>query len=156
MSVLYKEFSTGEFKRADAVTRDAALRYLGHGWIENPDKFGPDLYNPELNIYCEVEVRWAWKSGEWPYTDVQMAKRKERYCLPESPYFDKELTYLIYRADLEACVAIRKNTLTKNLNKTITKDTRLTSNETLFSLPKASTRTIYMNPLEALFNRGAK
>jgi len=104
-----KPFDPALFAETDRSARNAVMEYIGASGIfvqDNPDIYGPDLivykgFKPDF--YAEVEIKKVWKKDqdEFPWTTVQLPKRKLKFMDLGAP-----CEFFILREDRKMAIII--------------------------------------------------
>tara|TARA_R100001510_G_scaffold3169_1_gene2484 strand:- start:7251 stop:7610 length:360 start_codon:yes stop_codon:yes gene_type:complete len=66
----------------------------GYNVIDNPDRYAQDLIakptvisNLDFTFLVECEVKAIWKTKEFPYSDVQLPERKQKFFNERTLFF---------------------------------------------------------------------
>lgn len=95
-----KRFDRELFEKYDQLARQATTQYLkGQSYAveEHPDRYAQDLVvtHGDTQFYAECEVKIVWEGGDFPYPDVQLPQRKQKFFSdPPTLFFiwDKPVT----------------------------------------------------------------
>lgn len=94
--VVRKPFDQGLFEENDPKTREVVKAFFARRNImlqDNPDKFGVDLIDELTELKVEVERRSVWKTGEFPFGEINLPERKAKF------FKDKNTCYVIVSED---------------------------------------------------------
>lgn len=91
MTGAHKRFDPKLYEENDAIAKDFVknlLKGTEFQAIDNIKKRGVDMlaYKDSLHICnLEVEIKRIWKDKDFPYSNVQIPVRKEKYAVLEKP-----------------------------------------------------------------------
>jgi len=95
-----KRFDRELFQKYDQLAREVTTSYLnslGYAVVEHPDRYAQDLIaNKDGNEFCvECEVKLVWEGEEFPYPNVQLPERKNKFFNVDTQFFiwNKPLAY---------------------------------------------------------------
>lgn len=77
-----KPFDQNLLDENDPKSREVVKKYflsIGITLIDNPDKYGVDLIGVGSKLKVEVERRNVWKTGQFPYAEVNVPERKAKF-----------------------------------------------------------------------------
>ena len=94
----YKRFDSKLYNLHDNVKKNI-LDYFTQKGIPasvNEDKYGPDLVVvlDSTGYYCEVQQKMAWKGETFPYSELNIEERKEKFL-----NLDKPILFCVVNAD---------------------------------------------------------
>ena len=79
--------------KARGATIECMTKY-GYNVIDNPDRYAQDLIakptvisNLDFTFLVECEVKAIWKTKEFPYSDVQLPERKQKFFNERTLFF---------------------------------------------------------------------
>jgi hypothetical protein len=82
-----KPFDKDMFDKVDRAAREATKDYIaskGYRAIDNPNKYGADLIVPGI-AYVECECKLVWGDEKFPWTEVNLPQRKDKFNKLELP-----------------------------------------------------------------------
>lgn len=77
-----KPFSKSLHSQNDPASRKLVKKFFAERGIEltdNPDRYGVDLMTADTEMKIEVERRINWEGVEFPYDEVNVPRRKEKF-----------------------------------------------------------------------------
>jgi len=129
-----KEFSEELHRENDARAREAVIKYVNAKYptspvVNNNDTYGQDLVFVGGRGFIEVEVKKVWKGEHFPWSTLQIPRRKEKFITEVVPTF-----FFILNNELTHAIKVRGDDLIHCPIKTI--DTIYTKNEEFFNVPR--------------------
>jgi len=95
-----KRFDRELFQKYDQLARVVTTTYLeslGFEVQEHPDKYAQDLlaFKGDAGHCVECEVKLVWEGEDFPYPNVQLPKRKDKFFNVDTQFFiwNKPLEY---------------------------------------------------------------
>lgn len=134
-----KKFDKKLFTQNDPKSREIAKKFfqkLGIELIDHPNQFAIDLITKDNSFQLELEHRHSWKSGEFPFDEVNLPRRKKdhfiksdtsHYCI-----LSKDYSWLGIVHNLIIKSFIKPRFLKEHPNKFVKKD------EYFYKIPKKS------------------
>ena len=129
-----KMFNQKLFNENDARAREKAKLLLSNNFIvkDNPDDYGVDLicYRKCDNkkFYVEVEVKLLWSGQKFPWSDINILGRKEKYFKVPNTMM------LMFNTDLTSCFIVSGKTILES-PKVEVSNYRNPSGEMFFKVP---------------------
>jgi len=131
-----KGFSKALFDQNDGPARQA-VRGLAKTFgldeiVENPARYDIDLLgqvNGETVKFIEVEVKYGWKGGAFPFSTIHLPERKEKFCKK-----DMDVVFCILSKDLKQAAIFDKQTVLKS-EKVEVPNRYIRSGEMFFDIP---------------------
>ena len=136
-------FNQKIYDESDSPAKDAVRRYLRKRKAiieEHPHgKYGVDLfviYKNGRKVFLEVERRWVWKEGRFPYETIHIPLRKKKFCGLEHPTY-----FLSFRKDLRAMIVIPSEALKKKFILEVP-NRRVSHGEEFYDIPLKYTKFV--------------
>ena len=137
MQGAYKTFDENLYDRHDGA-KNSVLKWLlskGYNAFVNPDKYGPDLIvgnDSEYEFfYVEVMQKMGWKGENFPFPDLNIEERKQKFMALEKPVIfaivNAEETYAVMASGRDVCGCPKVQVRNKNIS----------SGELFFKVPKS-------------------
>lgn len=132
----YKKFSKTLHNQNDPKSRKIVKEYFKKNDIlleDNPDKYGVDLLSKDRTLQIEIEHRLVWTDPEFPFEEVNVPERKEKYFL------ENHICYVILSRDYSHIGMIDGKTLRKYLTYDTLKESSnrlVKQGELFFKVPK--------------------
>lgn len=108
-----KKFDKAVHDETDKKAKDTVLKFLAgrtSDYVENYDKYGPDLVNLKLlnTSFTEVEIARRWKptNDRFPFNSAYLLARKDKWK-------DLDICYWILRDDCKRAIIIFPSSLKK-------------------------------------------
>lgn len=133
----YKKFSKTLHNQNDPKSRKIVKEYFKKNDIlleDNPDKYGVDLLSKDRTLQIEIEHRLVWTDPEFPFEEVNVPERKEKYFL------ENHICYVILSRDYSHIGMIDGKTLRKYLTSDTLKESSnrlVKQGELFFKVPKS-------------------
>jgi hypothetical protein len=131
-----KRFDPTLYSENDEIARNFVKNVLKgseYQVIDNPKKRGVDLllYKNSVHIAnIECEIKKVWKTPDFPYENVQIPERKEKYAI-----LDKPTVFVMLNGDQSQYLAIRDKTLLASPKKEVP-NKYVFKGELFFQVPK--------------------
>ena len=108
-----KGFSQALFDKNDGPARDASHKLCLHlgvsEIVDNPDKYGIDMLGKVQGhtvLGIEVEVKYGWRGGDFPFDTMHLPERKEKFCKK-----DMAVVFVILSKDMKRAAIFDKHTV---------------------------------------------
>jgi hypothetical protein len=105
-----KPFDQSLHDECDPKAREVVKRYyksMGITMLDNEDKYGVDLISEDGSRQAEVERRLVWRSGDFPFADINMPERKAKFFL------NSNASYVVVSEDFTRVGGISNENLRK-------------------------------------------
>lgn len=120
----YKTFDSKLYNIHDNVKKNI-LDYFAQKGVKatiNEDKYGPDLIVviDSQEYYCEVQQKMAWKGDNFPYKELNIEERKEKFLKLDKPIFfcvvNAEKTHALFTSGKIVSGCPKKSVSNKNIS----------------------------------------
>ena len=107
---MFKPFDPQLYNKNDTAKYDAIkyLEKLNKKAYVNPDQYGVDLIVDDA-VYCEVEVKHAWKGKEFPFSTLQIPERKTKFTKA-----DKPVMFMVFNSDRSYAFLVKGDDVMKS------------------------------------------
>jgi len=143
-----KGFSQALFDKNDGPARDAAQSLsilLGVDEIvDNSNQYGIDLLGKvkgQTALGIEVEVKYGWRGGDFPFDTIHLPERKEKFCNK-----DMEVVFIILSKDKKRAAIFDKHTVL-NSKKVEVPNRFVRSGELFFDIPLSEVTFVDMESI---------
>lgn len=133
----YKPFDKDLYSKHDGA-KNVILDWLtskGYTAMINPDKYGPDILIEDAKsgyefFYVEVMQKMGWKGENFPFPDLNIEERKEKFLALGKPIIfaivNADATHALMASGRDVCECPKAQVRNKNIS----------SGELFFKVPK--------------------
>lgn len=137
------KFNQRIYDGSDSQAKNAFRKYLSKRKAvieEEPHgKYGVDLFVTYKNgrkVFIEVEIRYIWLEGKFPYDTIHVPARKKKFCNLEYPTY-----FISFRKDLKAMIVIPSGNMKEKYLKEVP-NRRVKEGEYFYDIPIKYTKLI--------------
>jgi len=143
-----KRFSRELYAQYDDLAKEAADKMVEYFCVDNftdgDNQYKVDrkgIKDGEHILNVEVEVKMAWAKGldDFPYDEINLPERKEKYTK-----LDKPTSFVIFSKDLKGAVVFTDHTVS-NCNKVEVKNKYCPQGELFFKIPIEKSTHLVLN-----------